>query len=125
MCQTFRDHSVIKRDLSVAGHLGFDRVELAGSPGDLGRILPLSIGMIVINGLDPLVLFACVGSCYFFPGVYFGVTMPVDPMKVIGAYAIASGIAAPRIFPPSWSMAVFSCRIEGLSNERRENPARR
>jgi sulfate permease, SulP family len=39
----------------------------------------------------------CVGRRYLFPGVYFGVTMPVDPMKVIGAYAIVTGIAAPQI----------------------------
>jgi hypothetical protein len=55
MCQTFRDQSVIKRDGSGAGHLRFDRVEFAGSRGDLGTILPLGIGMIAINGLDPLV----------------------------------------------------------------------
>jgi sulfate permease, SulP family len=124
MCQTFRDQSVIKRDRSGAGHLPFDRVEFAGSLGNLGTILPLSIGMIAINGLDPLVFFAFVGSCYLFPGVYFGVTMPVDPRKVIGAYAIATGVAAPHIFAAIMIKGFFSCRIEGLSNERRENPSR-
>jgi hypothetical protein len=84
MCQTFRDQSVIKRDRSGAGHLRFDREEFAGSRGDLGTILPLGIGMIAINGLDPFFFFAFGGSCYLFPRVYFGVTMPVDPMKMIG-----------------------------------------
>ena len=32
----------------------FNRMELAGSLGDLGTILPLAIGMILINGLSPL-----------------------------------------------------------------------
>ncbi|MGE5839788.1 MAG: putative sulfate/molybdate transporter [Deltaproteobacteria bacterium] len=85
----------------------FNRMELAGALGDLGTILPLGIGMIVINGLDPLSLFACVGIYYLFSGVYFGVTMPVEPMKVIGAYAIATGIAAPQIFAASLINGLF------------------
>jgi len=85
----------------------FNRMELAGALGDLGTILPLGIGMIVINGLDPLALFACVGIYYLFSGVYFGVTMPVEPMKVIGAYAIATGIAAPQIFAASLINGLF------------------
>lgn len=82
----------------MAARYQFNRMELAGALGDLGTILPLGIGMIVINGIDPLALFACVGIYYLFSGMYFGVTMPVEPMKVIGAYAIATGIAAPQIF---------------------------
>ena len=35
----------------------FNRMEFAGSLGDLGTILPLAIGMILINGLNPLGLF--------------------------------------------------------------------
>jgi hypothetical protein len=35
----------------------FNRMELAGSLGDLGTILPLAIGMILINGLNPLGFF--------------------------------------------------------------------
>jgi len=85
----------------------FNRMELAGALGDLGTILPLGIGMIVINGLDPLALFACVGIYYLFSGVYFGMTMPVEPMKVIGAYAIATGIAAPQIFAASLINGLF------------------
>ena len=38
-----------------------------------------------------------VGLFYIFSGLYFGVTAPVEPMKVIGAYAIATGISASQI----------------------------
>jgi ABC-type multidrug transport system permease subunit len=69
-------------------------MELAGSLGDLGTILPLAIGMILINGLNALGLFLSVGLFYVFAGLYFRVTSPVEPMKVIGAYAIATGITA-------------------------------
>ena len=75
----------------------FNRMEFAGSLGDLGVLLPLAIGMILINGLDPLGLFLAVGLFYIFSGLYFGVTAPVEPMKVIGAYAIATGISGTQI----------------------------
>jgi len=91
----------------MAARYQFNRMELAGALGDLGTILPLGIGMIVINGIDPLALFACVGIYYLFSGIYFGVTMPVEPMKVIGAYAIATGIAAPQIFAASLINGLF------------------
>ena len=64
----------------------FDRMELAGSLGDLGTILPLAIGMILINGLNPTGLIMAVGLFYIFSGLYFRVTCPVEPMKVIGPY---------------------------------------
>ena len=70
----------------------FNRMEFAGSLGDLGTVLPLSIGMIMVNGLDPSGLFFSVGLFYILTGVYFGITTPVEPMKVIGAYAIATAM---------------------------------
>jgi len=75
----------------------FDRLELAGSLGDLGTLLPLAIGLIVINGLSPTGLFLAVGGFYIFSGMYFGVTVPVQPMKVVGAYAIATSMNPSQI----------------------------
>ena len=31
----------------------FDRMELAGSLGDLGTLLPIAIAMVLVNGLNP------------------------------------------------------------------------
>ena len=87
----------------------FNRMELAGSLGDLGTILPLSIGMILINGLNPLGLYLCVGLFYVFSGLYFKVTNSVEPMKVIGAYAIATGISAGQI--QASSLWIFLCLL--------------
>ncbi len=75
----------------------FNRMEVAGSLGDLGTLLPLAMGMILVNGLDPLGIFLSVGLFYMISGVYFGVTVPVQPMKVIGAYAIATSMSASHI----------------------------
>ena len=91
----------------------FNRMELAGSLGDLGTILPLAIGMILINGLNPLGLFLGVGLYYVFSGLYFKVTSPVEPMKVIGAYAIATGITAGQIQAASLWVFLFLLIIGG------------
>ena len=91
----------------------FNRLEFAGSLGDLGTILPLAIGMILINGLNPLGLFLGVGLYYVFSGLYFKVTSPVEPMKVIGAYAIATGITASQIQASSLWIFLFLLVIGG------------
>jgi SulP family sulfate permease len=75
----------------------FNRLEFAGSLGDLGTLLPIAIGLIFVNGLNPTGLFLSVGIFYIFSGIYYGVTVPVQPMKVIGAYAIATAMTASQI----------------------------
>ena len=85
----------------------FNRLEFAGSLGDLGTILPIAIGMILINGLDPSGLFFTVGVLYILSGFYFGVTTPVQPMKVIGAYAIATAMSASQILASGLLMGLL------------------
>ena len=84
----------------------FNRVEFAGALGDLGTLLPLAIGLILINGLSPAGLFLSVGLFYIFSGMYYGVTVPVQPMKVIGAYAIATGMNAAQITASGFMVAL-------------------
>jgi SulP family sulfate permease len=85
----------------------FNRLELAGSLGDLGTLIPLGIGMIMINGLSTSGVFFSVGLFYIFSGLYYGVTVPVQPMKVIGAYAIATAMSASQIMASGLLMGVF------------------
>jgi len=94
-------------------HYKFNRLELAGSLGDLGTLLPLAIGMIMINGLSPSGLFFTIGLFYIFSGLYYGVTVPVQPMKVIGAYAIATGMSASQITASGALIALFLLVIGG------------
>ena len=86
--------------------LTFNRMEVAGSLGDLGTVLPLAIGMIIVNGLDPSGLFLSAGLFYIFTGLYFGITTPVEPMKVIGAYAIATAMSPQQIMASGILMGV-------------------
>ncbi|MGD2037915.1 MAG: putative sulfate/molybdate transporter [Desulfobacterales bacterium] len=84
----------------------FSRLELAGSLGDLGTLLPLAIGMILLNGLKPTGLFLTMGVFYVLAGIYYGVTVPVQPMKVIGAYAIATAMDASQITAAGYLMGL-------------------
>src|SRR6056297_2759579 len=85
----------------------FNRLELAGSLGDLGTLLPIAIAMVLVNGLNPLGLFFSIGLFYVVSGIYFGVTVPVQPMKVIGAYAIATAMSADQILASTLMMGVL------------------
>ncbi|MBW2434130.1 MAG: putative sulfate/molybdate transporter [Deltaproteobacteria bacterium] len=82
----------------------FNRLELAGSFGDLGTLLPLAMGMILINGLKPTGLFLALGLFYVIAGMYFDITVPVQPMKVISAYAIATAMDASQITAAGYLM---------------------
>jgi len=91
----------------MSGRFKFDRMELAGSLGDLGTLLPIAVAMVLINGLDPLGVFFSIGAFYIISGTYFGITVPVQPMKVIGAYTIATAMSADQILASSLLMATF------------------
>ena len=91
----------------------FNRLEFAGSLGDLGTLLPLAIGMIMINGLNPSGLFLAVGIFYILSGLYYGITVPVQPMKVIGAYAIAMGLSASQVVASGALIGLFLLIIGG------------
>lgn len=69
--------------------LKFDRVELAGSFGDLGTLLPIVMGMIIINQLSPSSVFLSFGLFYIITGYYYKLPVPVQPLKAVGAIAIA------------------------------------
>ena len=82
-------------------------MEVAGSLGDLGTLLPISIGMILINGLSPIGVFLTIGLFYIISGLYFRITVPVQPMKVIGAYAITTALTQTQITASVGLMGIF------------------
>ncbi len=104
-------------------YLQINRMEFSGSLGDLGTILPLSVGMILINDMDPYGIFLCVGLFYILSGIYYRVTCPVEPMKVISGYAIASGISAMQIQSSCLLISLFLLvlGVTGLIDHIRKN----
>jgi SulP family sulfate permease len=71
-------------------HYNFSRVEFAGSLGDLGTLIPLSIAMIIVNGLSATTVFLLIGIFYIASGLYYKLPIPVQPLKVVAAISIAS-----------------------------------
>lgn len=97
-------------------HFVFSKMEFSGSLGDLGTILPLSLGMIIINGVDAPSVFLCFGLFYILSGYYFKVTSPAEPMKIIAAYSIAANVTVDQIQASSLLMAIilFALSMTGV-----------
>ena len=76
-------------NLAAGKNFIFDRVELAGAFGDLGTLLPIVIAMILINQLSSTTVFLSFGLFYLLAGLYYRLPVPVQPLKAVGAIAIA------------------------------------
>ncbi|WP_415718573.1 putative sulfate/molybdate transporter [Maridesulfovibrio sp.] len=87
--------------------ISLNRMEWAGSVGDLGAMLPLAFAMIIVNGLSATGLFLTVGVFYLLGGMYYRVPIAVQPMKVISAYAIAQSLSPAVISASGMIVAVF------------------
>jgi SulP family sulfate permease len=89
------------------GDYEFCRTEFAGSLGDLGTLIPLSVAMIVINGLNATAVFMLVGLFYIGTGLYYKLPIPVQPLKAVAAIAIASGMDAGTIAASGYLMGII------------------
>lgn len=69
--------------------LRLDLNEISGSLGDLATFLPLAIGLIAVNGVNATSIFLSAGLLYIAAGLYYGVPVPVQPLKATSAIAIA------------------------------------
>jgi len=98
--ETMMQNSPDSPDKTDAGRgLRFDRLELAGAFADLGTLLPIVVSMIFINQLSPSPVFLAFGLFYLVAGYYYRLPIPVQPLKAVGAIAIAypAVITAPVI----------------------------
>ena len=73
--------------------LRFGLAELGGALGDLGTLLPLTAGLIAVNGMEATGVFVTVGLAYVFVGLYYRLPIPVQPLKAVSAIAIATGVS--------------------------------
>jgi len=70
----------------------FDRNELAGALAGLGTDLPLLIGVIAASGIDSAGVLIMFGVMQIFSGLWYGMPMPVQPLKAFAALVIAQKI---------------------------------
>ncbi len=80
------------KDEAASPGFRFTRGEISGSLGDLGTLLPLTLGYITQCGLSPAPVFFFAGLWNVVTGVLFRLPVPVQPMKAIAAVAIAEGM---------------------------------
>jgi SulP family sulfate permease len=83
----------------------FNLRELAGGLGDAGLFIPLAVAMITLNGLNATAVFAVAGVVYVVTALYFGVPMPVQPLKAFAAAAIALRLSAETLTAGALLMA--------------------
>jgi SulP family sulfate permease len=84
-----KEEAAAAENSGLIDRLRFDRVEFAGSLGDLGTLLPIVVAMILINKLSPSVVFLSFGLFYLITGYYYRLPVPVQPLKAVGAISIA------------------------------------
>lgn len=84
----------------------FNLRELSGSFGNLGTFLPLAVGYIAVCGLDPAGLLVMMGLANLATGILYRLPIPIEPMKVIAAAAIAQKWSPSLIYASGFSMGV-------------------
>lgn len=68
----------------------YDLHEFAGAFGDLGTLIPFVVGYIAVSGLNPSGILLSMGALMVIFGLWRKTPIPVQPMKAIGAAAIAN-----------------------------------
>jgi MFS superfamily sulfate permease-like transporter len=93
----------------IFGGNAYNRAEFAGAFGDLGTFIPFVVAYITINKIDPVGILVAFGLFKIYVGLLFKTPMPVQPMKAIGASAIANpaGITHGMIWGSGIFTAVF------------------
>jgi MFS superfamily sulfate permease-like transporter len=66
--------------------------ECSGACGDLGTFIPHAIGAMTIAGLAPAGVLFGFGAFLVATGVFYGLPLPVQPMKAISAVILTDGL---------------------------------
>ena len=83
------------------------RGDLGGALGDLGTLLPFLVGFVVVAGVQPSSILLAFGLSLVIVGWRFGVPMPVQPMKAVGAAALAQTVVGTNDMPSVLALAAL------------------
>ena len=94
----------------------FDRNELAGAFGDLGTDLPLLIGVLAASDLNIASVLIMFGLMQVFSGAFYGMPMPVQPLKAFAALVISNHIASRVVYGGGLAIGIvmFFLTVTGL-----------
>jgi predicted benzoate:H+ symporter BenE len=85
----------------------YNRMEWAGAFGDVGTLIPFVVAYITIVKMPPLGLLFMFGITLLVSGLYYRTPIPVQPMKAIGAAAIAGGLSPAALYGSGLSTGLF------------------
>ena len=85
----------------------YSKMEWAGAFGDVGTLIPFVVAYITIVKVEPLGLLFMFGLALIASGFYYRTPLPIQPMKAIGAAAIAGGISPAALFGAGLSTGLF------------------
>ncbi|MDF0750046.1 putative sulfate/molybdate transporter [Marinobacter sp. 71-i] len=68
--------------------------EVSGALGDIGTLLPLSLGAIGVAGLAPVPVLLGFAAFYIATGLYYRLPIPVQPMKAVAALLLTTEVTS-------------------------------
>jgi len=85
----------------------YNKMEWAGAFGDVGTLIPFVVAYITIVKVEPLGLLFMFGVALMASGFYYRTPLPIQPMKAIGAAAVAGGISPAALFASGLTTGLF------------------
>lgn len=95
------------RESSSWAGFAFDRREWSGAVADLGVLVPITVALIVSNGLAPTAVLLPPALLYLLSAFRYRLPVPVQPLKAFGAIAIAMGLGVDEIAAGAVMMGVI------------------
>lgn len=71
--------------------------ECSGACGDLGTFIPHAIGAMTVAGLAPVPVLSGFGIFLIATGLFYGLPLPVQPMKAVSAVILTGGLRPPEV----------------------------
>ncbi|MGI9436345.1 MAG: putative sulfate/molybdate transporter [Geminicoccaceae bacterium] len=92
--------------------------DLSGAFADLGIFLPLVVGVLIVGDLDPSGLLLGFGIFAVATGLIYRLPIPVQPMKIVAALAIAGGMGTAAVAASGvlLGVALLVLGVSGLIN---------
>lgn len=81
--------------------------DLSGAVADLGILVPLAAGLVLVTGLEPAPLLIGAGALVLAAGLYFKIPFPVQPLKALTALAIAQELSPDVIHAAGLEIGIF------------------
>ncbi len=91
----------------MQSRIAINRAELSGAFGDIGTDLPLITGMILASGMNPVAVLGVFGLAQVASALFYGIPMPVQPLKAVATLVIAGGISASQVYGAGLSIGLL------------------